>query len=285
MKLRLTTRFVLMTLATLLVARLEGRAQENPGVAFAASDGKGRISLLWFPPPSQWPASWRLVDSTGQVLAPRIAAGDPAALQGLSVEDADAIRKLPGVLARPDTNAAQRKQLVNILGLRAFSEPAYARALGLSWSLDNVAAGSRTYKVEGLDAAGKPTGLELASPAIDSAHATPLPPTPNQVQAKAGDNGVGLSWTPVAENRQLPVIAYAVERDGTAVTSKPVVVGTHFDAKSSLVLDRAAPPNEMLSYQVFSVDVFGRRSEPGSIRIFFPDLRALVPPDRITATP
>ena len=285
MKLRLTTRLVLVALATLLVAGLEGRAQDNPGVAFAASDGKGHISLLWFPPPSQWPASWRLVDSTGQVLAPRIAPGDAAALQGLSVEDADAIRKLPAVLAKPDVNAVQRKQLVNFLGLRAFSEPAYARALGLSWSSDSVASGSRTYKVQGMDAAGKPTGLELASPVIDSAHATPLPPAPNQVQAKAGDNGVGLSWTPVAENRQLPVIAYAVERDGAAVTSKPVVVGTHFDANSSLVFDRAAPPNETLTYQVFSVDVFGRRSEPGSIRIFFPDFRALVPPDPVTAAP
>src|SRR5262249_58578220 len=101
----------------------------------------------------------------------------------------------------------------------------------------------------------------------------------------AADSGVGV-WEPrVAETRQLPVIGYAVERDGTAVTSKPVVVGTHFDAKSSLVLDRAAPPNEMLSYQVFSVDVFGRRSEPGSIRFFFPDFRALVPPDPVAAAP
>jgi hypothetical protein len=285
MKLRLTNPLVLIALAMLLASTNYSVAQQGSGAMFAASDGKGHISLLWFPPASRWPAGWRLLDSSGQVLVAKIASGEPAALQALSVEDADAIRKLPAVLAKPDTNATQRTQLVNILGMRAFSEPAFARALGLSWSLDNVAPGSRTYKVEGVDTAGKTTGLELSSSAVDSARATLLPPAPSQVQARGGEAGVGLSWTAAPENRQLPVIAYAVERDGTAITPKPVVVGTHVDSKASLVLDRAAPPNETLTYRVFSVDVFGRRSEPGSIRFFFPDFRALVPPDPVTAAP
>jgi hypothetical protein len=285
MKLLFNYPLVLISLAIFLAPAIDSPAQQNSGALFAASDGKGHISLLWFPPASRWPAGWRLLDSSGQVLAAKIASGETGALQALSVEDADAIRKLPAVLAKPDTNAEQRTRLVNILGMRAFSEPAFARALGLSWSLDSVAPGSRTYKVQGLDSAGKPTGLELTSSAVDSAHATPLPPAPSQVQARGGEAGVGLSWTAAPENRQLPVISYAVERDGAAVTAKPVVVGTHVDSKASLVLDRAAPPNETLTYQVFSVDVFGRRSEPGSIRIFFPDFRALVPPGPVTAAP
>ena len=230
------------------------------------------------------------MDSSGQALAPHIAIGDAAALQPLSLEDADAIRKLPAALAKPDMSPAQRKQLINILGMRAFSDPNYARALGLSWTLDNVPSGSRVYKVQGVDSTGKLTGLELSSPAVDSSRPTPLAPAPDQVREKVSENGVGLSWTAPAENRQLPVIAYAVERDGagqsnTPVTAKPVVVGTHWDPNMPLVLDRAAPPNEMLTYRVFSVDVFGRRSAPGSIRIFFPDFRALVPPDPVRATP
>jgi hypothetical protein len=40
----------------------------------------------------------------------------------------------------------------------------------------------------------------------------------------------------------------------------------------------------MLAYKVFSVDVFGRRSAPGLIRMFFPDFHALVPPDPIQCT-
>ena len=160
---------------------------------FAASDGKGHIALLWFPPPSQWPAGgWRLSDSTGQTLVPQISMGDATALQSLSVEDADAIRKLPAVLAQPDTSA-QRRNLINILGLRVFSEPAYARAMGLAWAADNVAAGSRTYKVEGLDASGKTTGLQLTSPPADASVATQLPPAPTGVQTRVDESGVALS--------------------------------------------------------------------------------------------
>ncbi|MFZ0774548.1 MAG: fibronectin type III domain-containing protein [Candidatus Sulfotelmatobacter sp.] len=280
---------LLISTALLLVAARVSLAQEAPGALFAASDGKGHVSLLWFPPASKWPAGgWKLSDSTGQVLAPQIGMGDAAALQTLSVEDADAIRKLPAVLATPDTTV-KRKQLINIIGLRAFSEPGYARALGLSWTLENVATGSRTYKVEGLDGAGKLTGVQLTSPAVDSSQATPLSPAPGGVQAKVDEHGVSLFWEAPVENRQLPVIAYAVERDGggqsgAAVTAKPVIPGMKWDAKIPLVLDRNSPPNEMLTYRVFSVDAFGRRSPGTSIRIFYPDFRALEPPDPVTAT-
>ncbi len=263
-------------------------AQEATGAIFAASDGKGSVSLLWFPPPSRWPAGgWRLSDSTGQVLVPQINIGDAAALQSLSVEDADAIRKLPAVLAKPDATA-KRTQLINIIGLRAFSEPAYARALGLAWQLTSVPSGSRGYKIEGLDGAGKPTGLQLAMPPIDASVATALPPAPAGLQVKVDERGVSLFWAAPAENRQLPVISYAIERDGggqsaAAVTAKPVIAGVRWDSKIPLVLDRNAPPNEMLTYRVFSVDAFGRRSAGTSIRIFYPDFRALEPPSPVTA--
>jgi hypothetical protein len=93
---------------------------------------------------------------------------------------------------------------------------------------------------------------------------------------------------PEAENRQLPLIAYAIERDGggqsaASVTAKPVIPGLKWDPKIPLVLDRNAPPNEMLTYRVFSVDAFGRRSAGTSIRIFYPDFRALEPPQPVTA--
>ena len=272
-----------------LIPAPSARAQQNPGAMFSASDGKGHVSLLWFPPPSQWPAGgWRLSDSTGQTLAPQIGMGDATALQSLSVEDADAIRKLPAVLAKPDTSA-KRRNLIGILGLRVFSEPTFARAMGLAWAADNVAAGSRTYKVEGLDASGKPTGLQLASPPTDASVATPLPPAPTGVQAKVDQAGVYLSWAAPAENRQIPVITYAVERDSSGqssapVTAKPIVPGVRWDPKIPLVLDRNAPPNDTLTYHVFAVDIFGRRSAGASIRIFFPDYHALEPPDPVTAT-
>jgi predicted phage tail protein len=108
------------------------------------------------------------------------------------------------------------------------------------------------------------------------------------VQTKSDERGVLLSWPPPAENRQLPAIAYVVERDGggqtgAAVTAKPIVPGVRWDAKVPLLLDRNAPANEMLTYRVYCVDAFGRRSEPAQIKIFFPDFHALEPPQPVTA--
>ncbi len=263
------------------------RAQDASVKMFAASDGKGHVYLLWFPPPSQWPtAGWRLSDSTGQVLVPQIKMADPAAMETLSVEDRDLIQKLSSIFAGPDASQ-QRKQFVSILSLRAFSEPGFARALGVSWTLNNVSAGSKTYKVEGLDVAGKPT-VQMTSSPVDSSQASTLPPVPDGVQAKSDRNGVSLFWNPPSDNR-LTIVAYAVERDGggqsaAPVTAKPAVVGLRWDPKKPLLTDRNAPANEMLTYRVFSVDMFGRRSEPASIRIFFPDFRGLEPPDPLTAT-
>jgi hypothetical protein len=278
----------LLLLAVLLLADRAAIAQQANGAIFAASDGKGQISLLWFPPPSQWPAGgWKLSDSTGQTLAAKIAMADASALQALSVEDADAIRRLPAVMATHDASP-KRAQLFNIIGLRALTDPGYARALGIAWTGQNVAAGSRTYTVQGLDASGNPAGPQLTSVAVDASVATALPPSPDGVQSKSDERGVLLSWPPPAENRQLPAIAYVVERDGggqtgAAVTAKPVIPGVRWDAKIPLVLDSNAPPNEMLTYRVYCVDAFGRRSAPASIKIFFPDFHALEPPHPVTA--
>jgi hypothetical protein len=220
------------------------------------------------------------------VLVPQIKTGEPTALGPLSVEDQDTIQKLSSALAVPDSSQ-QRKNLLAILSLRVFSEPSFARALGLSWTLDNVPPGSRAYKVEGLDSAGKPT-VQMTSSSVDSSQATAPPSAPDGVQANGDRNGVSLFWNPPADNHQPSVIAYAIERDGggqsgAPVTAKPAVVGLRWDPKKPLVVDRNAPANEMLTYRVFSVDALGRRSAGTSIRIFYPDFHALEPPHPVTA--
>lgn len=284
MRAKIRLLFVVM----LALAAHSAFAQQANGAMFAVSDGKGQISLLWFPPPARWPATgWKLSDSTGQTLSPKIAMADETALQALSVEDADAIRHLPAVLATQDSSP-KRAQLFNIIGLRALTDLAYARALGISWTLTGVSSGSRTYTVQGLDAGGNANGVQLASSPVDASVATPLPPSPDGLESKSDERGVLLSWPPPAVNQQLPAIAYAVERDGggqngAAVTAKPVVPGVKWDPKIPLMLDRNAPPNEMLTYRVYTVDAFGRRSNPTSIRIFFPDYHALEPPQPVTA--
>ncbi|MGH9560144.1 MAG: fibronectin type III domain-containing protein [Terracidiphilus sp.] len=260
-------------------------AQENPGAAFAVSDGQGHVQLLWFPPASQWPAGgWRISDASGNVLVPKVAMGDSTALAALPIEDADTIRRLPDELSKPTFTQTQHKNFISLLGIRAFSDVNYAQALGLYTALQNAATGAHAYTIQGLDAQGNPSGQPLVSPAVDASQATPLPPSPDSVQAKVDASGVSLSWNPPPENRSLPAIASVVERNGSAISVKPFVIGTKWDPKLPLVVDRSAPPNTTVSYKIYTVDAFGRRSQASSIRTFFPDFRALAPPALVQAT-
>jgi hypothetical protein len=268
----------------LLFAPLICAAQENGGAAFAVSDGRGNIQLLWFPPAQQWPAGgWSVSDTSGNVLIPHVAMGDASALAALPIEDADTIKRLPDVLGKPQANEKQQQNFINLLGLRAFSDLDFARALGLYATLANVSPGARAYTIRGLDAQGSPTGLKLVSQPVDASQATALPPSPDGVQAKVDENGVSLSWNPPPENRALPAISCVVERNGSSISVKPFVVGTQWNPKLSLVVDRSAPPNAAVAYKIYTVDAFGRRSQPSSIRIFFPDFRALAPPAVVQA--
>ncbi len=277
-------RRLIVIVALAGVCTVRGSAQDNPGAAFAVSDGKGTIQLLWFPPASQWPAGgWRISDSSGNMVAPHVAMGDATALSTLSVEDADTIRNLPSVLDKPAANAKQQQNLINLLGLRAFSNPNYARALGLFATISGAPAGPRAYTIQGLDQSGNATGVKIVSAAVDSSQPTPLPATPDGLTAKVDGQGVSLSWNPPAENRALPAVTCAVERDGNSISVKPFVIGTRWNASLALIVDRNATPNAMASYKVYAIDAFGRRSQPASIRIFFPDFRALAPPAIVTA--
>ncbi len=272
-------RTIVALCALAVVALLRTAAQENPGAAFAVSDGKGSIQLLWFPPASQWPAGgWRISDSSGSVVLPSVTMGDPSALAALSVEDADTVRHLPDALNHPEMNSKQQRNLMNLLGLRAFSDPAFARSLGLSATISKAAAGSRVYTIQGLDAAGSATGVSLVTVAVDASVSTQPPPSPDGLRAKVLGAGVSLSWSPPQEDRTLPVISCIVERDGSSISVKPFVVGTKWNPDVDLIVDRSATPNAFASYKVYAVDAFGRRSQPASIRIFYPDLRALAPP-------
>ncbi len=274
----------LAAIGTLLFAPLICAAQQNSGAAFAVSDGHGNIQLLWFPPAQQWPAGgWSVSDSSGNTLIPHVAMGDTSALAALPIEDADTIKRLPDVLGKPQANEKQQQNFINLLGLRALSELNFARALGLYATLANVPPGARTYTIQGLGAQGNPTGLKLVSQPVDSSQATALPPSPDGVQAKVDENGVSLSWNSPPENRALPAISCVVERNGSSISVKPFVVGTQWNPKLPLVVDRSAPPNTTVAYKIYTVDSFGRQSQPSSIRIFFPDFRALAPPALVQA--
>ncbi len=265
------------------------RSQEGSRAILAVSDGKGGITLLWIPPASQWPAGgWSLADSNGKILNPHITAADPTALESLSVEDADAIRRLPEAFSKSQP-ANRLKQLYGIIVLRALSDPAYARGLGLNVTVRNEQPGARSYIATALGADGKPNGLTLRSAPIDASIATPLPASPDGLHVQSSLTGVAIGWNPPANsNPAIPVIAYTIERDGggqnnSAVNAKPIVPGLQWNAKIPLVVDHNAPPNQMLTYRVYALDAFGRRSAPASIHYFFPDFAALEPPHPVLA--
>ncbi len=113
-----------------------------------------------------------------------------------------------------------------------------------------------------------------------------LPPPPAGVKTKLTNmvslcSGRRQRKTVNCRSSLMPSSATAEASPALPVTAKPVIPGLHWDAKIPLILDRNAPPNEMLTYRVFSVDVFGRRSAGTSIRIFFPDFHALEPPQPV----
>lgn len=274
---RRATAWVL-AVAILLVLRTAAAVslKEATGALFAASDGKGQVQLLWFPPAGRWPVGgWRVLDASGNVLAERVTPGEAEALAALSAKDAEDVSKLRDILAKA-VQPADAQLIYGFLGARALSDWNYARALGLARQF-KVGAGQRSYVVEGLEG-GKPSGVKLTSQAVDSAVATALAPALRDLRAEPAPGGVALFWTPAAADRQLPVIAYQAERDGTAVTEAPVVRGIRWDAKLPALVDRNAPLETELTYRVYVVDLFGRRSAPATVKVFAADLKALDPP-------
>lgn len=281
--------FLCILCAQLSVVAQEVR-QSQVGV-LAASDGHGQISLLWFPQPDRWPAGgWRIEAASGKVVVPHVSLGDPEALKALPEEQAQAIRNLPQTLESSQATGKRREQLFGILAINALANPTYARALGLSQTLQGVSPGRTSYRVVGLDASGRPTGLVLTTAPLDSSVATSLPSPPSNLTARAGRDGVSLLWSPTPGTPDVPVIAYAIVRDSSAakgveLTARPLILGTKWNDKTPAFVDQAAPAEDMLAYHVMSEDVFGRRGLAADVKIYLPDMAALDPPEPVIAQP
>ncbi|MGB9006835.1 MAG: hypothetical protein WCB96_14015, partial [Candidatus Aminicenantales bacterium] len=282
MKTSLKTAFI-VSLCLVSSWPLPAQRTSGEGGMFAVSDGRGRIDLIWFPPLDRWPAGgWRLSDQTGKVLQAKVAAGDAEAMKNLSAEDQKSIADFPSTLARV-AKSEERARVHVVAGLKAFTDEAYARALGLRWTLDGVKAGTLSYQITGLDRSGRPAGPTLKSRAVDGAVASPLPPAPTNLKAEAREVGVALFWKLAVQNKELPVFSYRVERLGSAgaraeLTTKPLVISLGLDEKTPRFLDATPPVEQEITYLVRSADLFGRPSDPQKVTIFSPDLKALVPP-------
>ncbi|MFH7320646.1 fibronectin type III domain-containing protein [Desulfurivibrio sp. D14AmB] len=264
--------------------------QEPDGGLLAVSDGRGEVRLFWFPPLGQWPeGGWRLTGEDQTVLVERIVPLAETTLAVLSRDEIEEIRELVANLPGP-TDAEGRDLLYAILGLNAMSSFERAQALGLGWVLRDVPGGLKSYRVTGLTGEGAAGRTVLSSPPVDSRVASPLPAPPAQLRGQVEPDGVALFWQPPPQDPLVPVIAYHLERfDGGRIPAplpeSTLILGLEWDLENPTHRDPLVPVEQEVTYQVASLDLFGRRSQPAATSFFVPDLAALKPPSEITAHP
>lgn len=257
-------------------------AGKPTGAAYAVSDGKGEIRLLWFPAPDSWrPGGWRIEDAgTAATLVPRVAPGDPADLARLAPEEREALPDFAEFLA--DQTEGREMGYV-VFALKALTSWDFARAVGLGATLGQVPPGSRSYRIAALDAAGKETGYALTTPALDAAVPSPPPPPPTDLRAAAVGEGVFLAWSPPAAQGPLPLAGYLVFRDGgketnRQLTARPLLPAAKREADEPQLLDAGAPLDVLLTYRVLAIDPFGRRSEAAAVQLVAADTRGMAAP-------
>jgi fibronectin type 3 domain-containing protein len=258
------------------------------GRLYAVSDGNGLVQLLWFHSSDFWPeGGWRILDATtGRVMKERVAPGDPAALAALPETSQKSLRETFEKI--PAASAKERKKLLAMLGLAAGSDWNYARAAGLAATLEEVPGGAATYRVVALDRKGAPTGFSFTGQPVDSRVATPLAPAPAWLRAEVDTSGAALFWPPIDDQASLPVLSYAVERDdkeakNVQLTKTPKFLGSSWDPKEPTFVDSSPPVEQVLTYRVSAIDLFGRRGLPAAARLFMPDLEALKPVTKVKA--
>lgn len=264
------------------------RSEKEDGLFLAASNGNGTLFLVWYVPVENWPENgWRLVDDTGKVLLDHILPLPEDAMAKLPADQADAVKNFLKTI--PEVNSADKKdrEMFNgFLAINVFSSFETAKALGFAHQLIRVPPGKRTYEMISLDKNGKPKGIRLLSDRIDSAAATPLPPVPGNLKAAPALEGAQIFWRPAPDNPKLPVLSYAIERvskDKDLSETFEVTKGISWDKEFPAFTDTAAPVEQELTYRVYSVDAFGRKSLPAVVSLFMPDMMTLMAPVNLSA--
>jgi hypothetical protein len=286
---------ILVLLLLLLPAGLHTASADQPrGALWAASDGQGTVSLFWIPKDLVWPTGgWRLesiVQGKSRVLADKISpGGDRAAMGRLRPADQTAIDAFRSELQSGAIPKEDREIAVTVMGLSAASNADFGLAVGLRYQDSDARGGERTYRLIALNDKGKKQAVLQSAP-VDPLIATPLPETPPAFMAVPVEAGVELSWDNPAPNPQVPVYAFAVEREDAAggnilLTDQPLLMTEDGSGQPpARFLDQAPPKESEATYRLFSLDLFGRRSRPGSTTLFIPDLSALTPPAEFAAT-
>ncbi|HQT95352.1 MAG TPA: hypothetical protein PK435_12005, partial [Thermoanaerobaculaceae bacterium] len=194
-----------------------GAAGEPPGV-LASPDGTGGVEIFWLPKSATWPVGgWRVERLAGgrtSIVADRVTVGgDPAALAALDPADAELLGRLKPVLTGGTATQDQRDEANIVASLRAATDLAFGRALGVRFTDHDPGAGQVAYRVTGLDGGGRPVSEARSAP-VDARHAPPPPAPPSDLRALSRRDAVALFWNPPPQDPVTPVIGFVVERFG-----------------------------------------------------------------------
>lgn len=269
-----------------LAAVTAAGAKEAQGIFLTASGGNGDIFLLWYVPVENLPAKgWRLTTEKGKAIVDQILPLSPASKAGLTKDQIDSVQDFLDSAARAKSAGRQDRELFNgIFTISALSSFEKSRAFGLAWKLSGVAPGPARYIVTGLDKNKRPRGIRLVSHKVDAAKATPLPPKPEGLKIVPDLEGAKVFWKPVPDSRVHPVLAYDIERRAKdkALSGKfKVIKGVSWEPELPAYVDTGVPVEQEITYQVYSVDCFGRKSLPASVAMFIPDMMTLTPPRKL----
>lgn len=274
-------------------------ATQDRGSVWAVSDGKGSVSLFWIGGSSIPQGGWKLErlssNKTTVVVGKLGPLFDEEAVKGLDAKTSAGLREFAGKLKAGKLTRAEMEQALFVFGLKAMVDPVFGNALGLRYADRGLARGEISYRVTGMDAQGRAI-ITLQSQKIDPLIETPSPASISALKGEIkDDNGIFLTWTKPPVNQKNPVVAYHIERVDpgakiTVLTPKPLLIAEDTgkkkkDTETALpgYIDRKPPVETSVTYIVYGLDMFLRKSNPVNMSIFVPDKDALVPPAQVNA--
>jgi hypothetical protein len=272
----------------LLASPGSGNAAEK-GALWAASDGKGTVSLFWALGAGFPEGGWRLERTSGgktAILSENLRPGaDTDAMNKLDGKAASDIRSFSEKLRSGRLSKTEADMANFVLGLRSMTDPSFGAAMGLRYTDRAAGNGEASYRVTALDGQKRAIAT-LQSGKVDGTVETSLPPAVAGLKEEIGDRGVTLRWQAPAERPTNPVVAYQIERiqggKATVLTQKPFLIAQNTAKDKTFApsyVDENPPVETSLTYVVYCLDIFMRKSAPATASIFMPDRKALIPPD------
>ncbi len=281
----------LLSISLLTVTQLFCKTDPNRPYIWTYSDTKGDIKLFWLPNKT-WPqGGWRIEkiqNGKTTILAKKIyPASDKNSLSKLPAKKIEQIKKLTKQIKSGKMTREQAAFAKFVFGAQAATDMTIGKTLGLRYDDNSKIKGDRIYKLSALDKNGKVIS-SVKSKKVNPYKKSPPPQSISKLKANVTIDGVNLMWSKPKLDKINPVVGYKVIRidsDGSKVTltDKTLLISQNvFKNKVPIITDKNAPLEKSVTYRVFSVGFFANQSRPKDIKVFIEDLRALMPPEKLS---